>query len=253
MGKSNECGAVGAKVKGVRGRAPRAIGSLARAKGCYDFAAYAPHRLTNVAKFIAAVEEHSEQLADPGVIGWMKHAARKSRIVSYGHLLKLSAFCGHARDLVVDPCPQLLWSGLAHNIIVNVGLDDILDKYFLGSSYTAAHYLGLIDGTPSPVAGDTMSSHGSWNEVTGYSESNRQTISFDAVDTQSIDNDGSKAVITASGSITVGGGFCTTDNTKGGTSGTLVSAAALDGGDESLTSSETLTLTYTCGMADDGA
>ena len=39
-----------------------------------------------------------------------------------------------------------------------------------------------------------------------------------------IDNDGNEATFTISATVTIAGFFITTDNTKGGTSGTLVSA-----------------------------
>lgn len=254
MGSKSQAarGKVGASVSATRGRRPVGIGAAGRVDGVYEFCAYAPMRIRSVGKFTSMVERFAEKIADEGVLGFMLHHARKSQIVSAGHHAKLLEFASAALDLVTCPTPELLWRKLAHNRIVNTGLDDILDKYFKGSTYTAAHYLGLTDGTPTVAAGDTMGSHAGWAEVTGYSESNRQTITFGTVSGQSVDNSGSKAVITASGSITVGGGFCTTDNTKGGVGGTLISAAALDGGDEVLTTSETLTLTYTASLADDG-
>lgn len=142
------------------------------------------------------------------------------------------------------------WVDEFTNRIVNVGLDDYLDKYWKGSTYTAAHYVGLTDSTPTDAAGDTMSSHAGWTEVTAYSEGARQTLTLGSVSSQSVDNSASTADYTASGSTTVGGAFITTDSTKSGTSGTLITVGAFSGGDKSLTTSDTLSVTATLTMAD---
>ena len=39
------------------------------------------------------------------------------------------------------------WTDKIENIVVNVGLDDVLEQYFKGSAYTAAHYVGLFAET----------------------------------------------------------------------------------------------------------
>ena len=130
------------------------------------------------------------------------------------------------------------------NITVNVGLDEILDKFWKGSSYTAAHHVGVTQGSPTFAAGDTMSSHAGWTEDQDYSESTRQALTLGTVSSQSVDNSASKAVFTANASTTMGGAFITTNNTKGGTTGILIGGAALSA-DKSLANTETLTLTVT--------
>lgn len=145
---------------------------------------------------------------------------------------------------------RLKWRDVAKNRVVNTGLDDILDKYWKGSTYTAAHYVGLTDGTPTDAAGDTMSSHAGWAEATAYDESVRQTLTMGTVSSQSVSNTASKASFTIStNSTTVGGAFVTTDNTKGGTSGTLVGIAAFSGGDKSTDDGDTLNVTITSTLA----
>lgn len=151
-----------------------------------------------------------------------------------------------------DADGSLAWSDTCQNIITNEGLDDVLDKYYKGSTYTAAHYVGLTDGTPSVAAGDTMSSHAGWSEVTAYSEAVRQTFTAGTVSSQSVDNSGSKASFSINGTTTVGGAFLSTNSTKAGSTGTLVSAVALTGGDQALSSGQTLDVTYTLTNADDG-
>lgn len=145
-----------------------------------------------------------------------------------------------------DKHGNLKWKEVAKNIVVNTGLDDILDKYWKGSAYTAAHYVGLTDGTPTTAAGDTMASHAGWAEVTAYDEASRPTLTLGSVASQSVDNSASKASYTIStNSTTCGGAFITTDNTKGGTAGTLIAVVAFTGGDKGLDDGDTLNVTCT--------
>lgn len=132
------------------------------------------------------------------------------------------------------------------NIIVNEGLDEYLDKFWKGSTYTASHAVGLIDGTPSVAGADTMSSHAGWAEVVAYTESVREALTLGTVSSQSVDNSASKAsfAINANGT-TIGGAFISTDNTKSGTSGNLIGAGAFSAGDVTLNSGSTLNVTVT--------
>lgn len=140
---------------------------------------------------------------------------------------------------------KLVWVEEFDNLVVTAGLNDSLDKHFKGSTYTAAWYVGLTDGTPTFAAGDTMSSHAGWTEITAYSESNRPTLSLGTVSAGSVDNSASKAQFTISGTTTVGGAFLATDNTKGGTSGTLYGGGAFSEGDRSVVSGDVLNVTVT--------
>lgn len=152
---------------------------------------------------------------------------------------------------------SLRWKDTIENLIVNAGLDDILDKYWKGSSYTAAHYVGLLQiaGSPAVAAADTMSSHSGWTEFTGISNSPnvRQTLTLGAVSGQSVDNSASKASFTVAAispeSQSVDGAFVTTDSTLGGTSGTLVSAGLFSGGSKTVGNGDTLNVTYTNSMS----
>lgn len=143
------------------------------------------------------------------------------------------------------PDGQLKWRDVSHNLVTNAGKDDLLDKYLKGSAYTAAFYVGLTDGTPTPAAGDTMASHAGWTEVTDYDESTREALTLGTVSSQSVDNSASKASFAINGSVTVGGAFITTDSTKSGTTGTLYSVAAFSGGDRALVDGDTLSVTVT--------
>lgn len=116
------------------------------------------------------------------------------------------------------------WLEVVKNALTNEGLDDILDKYYKGSSYSAAHYVGLINNSPEPTLanGDTMASHSGWSELTDYDEAARQAVTWGTVSGQSVSNSANKATFTISNSVSIYGAFLATDDTKGGSSGVLL-------------------------------
>ena len=154
-----------------------------------------------------------------------------------------------------DADGNLKWEQQVPNTVVNVGLQDMNAKYFTGSSYTAAWYLGLYGAGASntPAASDTMSSHAGWTEVTAYSQSTRPACSFGTPTTANpsvATNSASQASFSINATTTVGGAFLTSNNTKGGTTGTLFSAADFSSpGDRSVVSGDTLSVTYTLSLA----
>jgi hypothetical protein len=153
-----------------------------------------------------------------------------------------------------------LWFLVAVALIASLGKTDqswgvyhyyMNAKYFTGSSYTAAWYLGVYGAASSnnPAAGDTMASHAGWTEVTAYSEATRPVCTFGVpttADPSVATNTASPAVFSINGTTVIGGAFLTTNNTKGGTTGTLFSAGDFAApGDRSVVAGDTLTLTYT--------
>ena len=154
-----------------------------------------------------------------------------------------------------DKDGNLKWEDTAPNLVVNGGLQDMNAKYFTGSSYTAAWYLGLYGAAASnnPAAGDTMSSHAGWTEVTAYSQSTRPVCTFGTPTTANpsvATNSASPATFSINATTTVGGAFLTSNSTKGGTTGTLYSAADFSSpGDRSVVSGDTLSVTYTLSLA----
>jgi hypothetical protein len=151
-----------------------------------------------------------------------------------------------------DAQGNLKWEESTHNLVVNVGLKDMNDKYFSGSGYTAAWYLGLVTGPGAGntyAAADTMASHAGWTEDAGYSQSTRPACSFGAATTADpsvITNSSSVAVFSINATTTVAGAFLTSDDTKSGTSGVLFSVSNFTSpGDRSVVSGDTLNVTYT--------
>jgi hypothetical protein len=154
-----------------------------------------------------------------------------------------------------DAQGNLKWEVEAPNLVVNEGLQDMNAKYFTGTTYTAAWYLGLYGSgsTNSPAAGNTMASHGSWTEVTDYSQATRPACTFGTPTTANpsvATNSASPATFSINATTVVGGAFLTTSNTKGGSTGILYSAADFSApGDRSVVSGDTLSVTYTLSLA----
>lgn len=149
-----------------------------------------------------------------------------------------------------DAQGNLKWEESTHNLVVNEGLQDMNNKYFKGSSYTAAWYLGLITGPGSGTAiaaADTLASHAGWTEFTDYS-GNRKAVTFGTpttADPSVVDNSGSPSSFTISGSggVVAGAFLCSVAT---GTSGILFSASDFQSpGDRTVVSGDTLTVTYT--------
>jgi hypothetical protein len=149
-----------------------------------------------------------------------------------------------------DKDGNLKWEAEKHNLVVNVGLKDMNEKYFTGSGYTANWYLGLYGSgtTNDPAAGDTMASHAGWTEVTDYSQATRPQCVFSTATTADpsvISNANSPATFSINGTTVVGGAFLTSDDTKGGTTGILFSAGDFQApGDRSVVSGDSIIATY---------
>jgi hypothetical protein len=150
-----------------------------------------------------------------------------------------------------DKDGNIKWTAESPNLVVNVGLQDMNDKYFSGVTYSAVWYIGLYGAgsTNNPAAGDTMASHSGWTEDTAYSQSTRPQCVFGSAtlaDPSVITNSVSPAVFSINGTTVIGGAFLTSDDTKGGSTGILFSASDFTSpGDRSVVSGDTLNVTYT--------
>ena len=155
---------------------------------------------------------------------------------------------GYYNVQCLDSDGQVKWTDTIENLVVTVGKNDLLDKYFAGSAYTAAWYMGLVDGasTPTYAAGDTLASHAGWTESTAYSGSNRATVAWNAASA------GSKASTATSFSInataTIAGALLTVTQVRATTTGVLYSAGSFSGGNRSVANGDTLNVTYTASV-----
>lgn len=129
---------------------------------------------------------------------------------------------------------------LGGNGLTTEGLTDILQKYFKGSSYTAAWFMGLINNSPSPSlsAADTMASHAGWSESEDYTEGTRPAITFANASGGSIASSGN-IDFSIDDTVTIFGAFIVANSTKGGTTGVLWGTGGFDS-PQALESGQTL-------------
>ena len=144
------------------------------------------------------------------------------------------------------------WSDTFHNLVMNVGLQDMNSKYFSASGYTAGWFLGLVQGPGSGTtfaAADTLASHAGWTELvpgTAYT-GNRKAVTFGTATTADpsvITNSASPSsfAMLVNGTVVAGALLCTVAS---GTSGILFSAGDFTGGDKTVDNGDTLNVTYT--------
>lgn len=141
-----------------------------------------------------------------------------------------------------DKAGNLKWAECVENLVVNQGLNDLLEKYFINQSpdYSPAWYVGLIaefsgnqiqaSDTAAKIV-DTASelnppTTNDWYEWVNYDEATREVLTLGSVSSQSVSNSASRAEFTISAAGEIYGAFVISNNTKGGTSGILYGAAA---------------------------
>ena len=156
---------------------------------------------------------------------------------------------------------NIKWEDDAPNLVTAVGKQDLFNYYFgatsNGGTSSGANYLGLLGGTTTYTAADTMSSH-AWTEVGGTNApaytGNRQapvwtTASSTGTTPSNVTTKTAPALtfaMTSSG--TVAGCFINSGSgasaTKDTTTGTLYSAGNFTGGSKTVASGDSLAVTY---------
>ena len=139
---------------------------------------------------------------------------------------------------------KLIWQEFFPNLVVDVGKNAMLDTYLAGSAWTTGTvYMGL-KGTGTPLAADTMASHGSWSQLN--ITANRGTVTFSSASAGSKATSSAVAhTITAAGPTTVAGGYLVIGGTNGNTNttGTLFSAGDFSS-PRSVYASDVLNISY---------
>jgi hypothetical protein len=159
-----------------------------------------------------------------------------------------------------DKDGNIKWTAEAKNLTTNQGRQDMNAKYFLGSSYTAAWFIGLVNNSPTPsyAVADTMASHAGWVETTDYSGTDRATATFGTATTadpsvisNSVASGGTVASFGITGTVTIDGAFLTATQDNSTNTGVLFSVAAFESpGDRSVVNGDTLNVTYQFSLAD---
>lgn len=138
------------------------------------------------------------------------------------------------------------WVETFDNLVVTAGRNQYLDATLKTGDASPAWYVGLKD-TGTPVAGDTMASHGSWVTITPYSNATNPAYTPGTISGGSVDNDASKAVFNINATDTVFGAFLTDNSTKGGATGILLGAGDF-ATSRAVLNGDTLNVTVTCSI-----
>ena len=150
-------------------------------------------------------------------------------------------FGGYVVVECYGPDGELKWRDEGPNLVVNTGIDYILNNDIAAASL----FIGLKD-TGTPAAGDTMASHAGWATITPYSNATDPAWTEDGTGTdQDVSNSASPAVFNINAADTVFGAFLKDNNTKGGATGTLIAAKDFTGGSQVVADGDTLNVTYT--------
>ena len=139
----------------------------------------------------------------------------------------------------LDKDGNVKWEENKKNIIVTVGLNHILDTQFHATTQNTTWYIGL-KGAGTPIAANTMASHSSWAELTGYA-GNRKAWTEGAASSGSMTNS-SSVDFTINATATVAGAFLNTAET--GTNGTLYDVVDFSSS-RAVISGDTLQVTVT--------
>jgi len=132
----------------------------------------------------------------------------------------------------------------SHNIIVNQGLNHILDVVLHGTAATNPWYIGVFEGNYTPLATDTAATIvAAATECTAYTEGVRQTYVEAAASSQVTTNSASKATFTFNATKTIYGAFLSSVSTISSTSGVLL-AADKAATAKSVTSGDQILVTY---------
>lgn len=142
------------------------------------------------------------------------------------------------------------WSDVIENLTTNVGRASLNDSY-LGNTAGGAVVMGL-KGTGTAAYADTQASHAGWLEVGGTNaptySGTRKTPAFSAstVANPAVKSTSAAVVFSMTGSGTVAGAFINVggSSTIDSTTGTLFSAGDFTAGSKTVTSGDTINVTY---------
>lgn len=155
-----------------------------------------------------------------------------------------------------DKHGNLKWTEKVHNLVVNQGLNAILDIMLHASTQITTWYVAIFETDTTILATHTYAVPG-YTESSSYDEATRPAYNEAAASGQSITNSANKAQFTISatktiyGAALVGGGTgaSTKADTAGG--GTLLCAVKF-ATSRSVVDDDVLQVTYTISAADDG-
>ena len=149
-----------------------------------------------------------------------------------------------------DAQGNLKWSDVIENLTTNVGRQNLLNSYFANTGGGAV-VMGL-KGTGTAAYTDTQSSHSGWLEVGNANaptySGTRKTPAFSSATSAnpSVLSTSAAVVFSMTGSGTVAGAFINIggSSTIDNTTGTLFSAGDFTAGSKTVTSGDTINVSY---------
>ena len=152
-------------------------------------------------------------------------------------------FTNNYRVVCRDSSGLVKWIEEMPNLVTTAGKNHILDTEFHAGTAITTWYIGL-KAAGTPVAADTLASHTSWSEETGYSGT-RKEWTEGASSAGSMTNS-SSVDFALSATATLAGAFLASSTS--GTSGTLFGVADF-GASRSVISGDTLQVTLTVSVS----
>lgn len=135
------------------------------------------------------------------------------------------------------------------NLVVNEGLNHLLNVGFNAASQVTTWYLGIFEGNYTPVGSVTAATIASAStECTAYASATRPEFVEATSTAQSITNSANRASFVMNATKTVYGAFLVSSNVKSGTAGVLFSATRFTTA-KALENTDELLLTYTFNAA----
>lgn len=140
---------------------------------------------------------------------------------------------------------KLIHTQQAKNIIVNQGLNHILNAVLNGATQITQWYVAIFEGNYQPVAADTAAGIvANATESTAYNESTRPTYDEAASTAQSTTNSASRATFSINASKTIYGAYLISTSGKASATGTLLAAAKFSAS-RAVQNLDQLLVTYT--------
>ena len=179
--------------------------------------------------------QRAATIRDPGKFEWFVNRQGmilpkrfEQRIISYKELDAYQFFASGEFRKALDSLVfggGLRWRAAWQNLVVNEGLDHLLDVTLSGGTQDTSWWVGLLAASPTPLGSWTATEIGT-NDFVTYDEATLFTYGDNAVSSQSIANGTSADFTISSDTQTIGGAFLIQDTTKATPAGTVYAAGA---------------------------
>ena len=135
------------------------------------------------------------------------------------------------------------------NLVVDEGLNNLLDVYLHGSAQDLTWHVGIFEGNYTPVNTDDAANIATnATECSAYTESTRPAWEEAAAAGKTISNSANKATFTINDTKTIYGAFLISEGTKGGAAGVLFAASKFSTS-RSVVTDDQLLITYSVSAA----